>query len=249
MRFLRKKGFSLVELIVVIAIIAVLVALIVPGLSSVESNKARAIDAAKDYYTAAQHLFSKFAKVELEFTGKSSGSAGLLGEDVLCYDKEFGGNRPIGKYVALCMQTRDGKIVFTDAYSNDDPKVAFATILSRKNQSITSKFEKFYNDEANALFEAQDGFYYAIVRYENELAGSKGSGTVKVVATGFSDRELKAYTGSIGDAAAFESYKNKELLVTEDGRLSNGNYFGIQSSEKVSGNKYIGEIGTYFCVS
>ena len=252
MKFLRKKGFSLLELLVVIAIIALLVAMILPSLSSQDANKTRAIDASKDFYTASQYLFSKFAKVESELTEKSDSDT-LLGTDVLCYDKEFGGNRPVAKYVAVCLHTMNGKVVFSDAYSHDEPKVALAYVLSRKNQSVQSKFEQAFNAEANALFEAQDGYYYAIVRWENEFADPskpnefKGSSTVKVVASGFSDHELKAFTGDEETLAGFDTYKNSELLVTDFGSLSNGHYFGIQSSEKV-GEDYIGDIGTYFCV-
>ena len=63
-RFLRKKGFSLVELIVVIAIIAVLLAMSVPSLSSRDANKKASILAARDFYSATQNLFSKYSKYE-----------------------------------------------------------------------------------------------------------------------------------------------------------------------------------------
>lgn len=249
MRYLRKKGFSLVELVVVIAVIALLLAMILPNLSTSDANKQRTIDGAKDFYTAAQHLFSKFSKVESEFTGVSADDT-VKPLDVLCYDKEFGGNRPVNEYVVLCMQVVNSKVTMVDACAGDDPELAMMQVLSRKNQSVESGFEKVFRAEADALLEASDGFYYAIVRYDDTLEGlhdTAGNNLVKVVAAGYGDYQLRAYTGDVSDHTAFENYRNSELLVSSFGQLANGDYFGIQSSEKI-GDNYIGEPGTYFAI-
>ena len=62
MKLHRKKGFTLMELVVVLAIIAAMSAIILPSFVGIDDNKNRVTDGARDYYTAVQHLMSKFAR-------------------------------------------------------------------------------------------------------------------------------------------------------------------------------------------
>ena len=60
----RKKGFTLIELIIVIAIIAVLTAIILPSLMSNKGDISAANTYAEEFYTVTQMLFSKYTKFE-----------------------------------------------------------------------------------------------------------------------------------------------------------------------------------------
>lgn len=270
----------MVELVVVIAVIAVLAAMVLPPLLSTESNKVRVTDAAKDYYVAVQHVMSKFAKYESDVA--KPGVAVNNGAFVVKYDKEFGGNRPIYEYIFISMEIRNSRILHAAAYSSDSPEVAMAQVLQGNNRierelvengtydlwnsdgddaTVTPegyRFLSMFMDEMNALFDAADGFYYALIRYDGKLetnaAGypdaSAGNSVMRVAMAGYGDYALPYYSDTVTATTApgFEAYKTKNLLVTELGKISTGDYFGIQSSEKV-GSYYIGESGSYFAVN
>ncbi|MCH5195316.1 MAG: type II secretion system protein [Oscillospiraceae bacterium] len=260
MRFRRKKGFTMVELVVVIAIIAVLTAMIIPTLSSRESNKIRVANGAKDFYVAIQHVFSKYAKQEIDITGKSPSDTD--GTFIMCYDRNFGGNRPIRKYVFIYAEYLNGKIVSIDACSDNSPAVAMAYVLTQEHRStnpneIASGNGKAFLDkitpELQTAFQAADGSYYALIEYDTTLQQSTnlGSNLLKVVFAGYGDYQLPRYENGDVDTGAggFEAYKQANLLVTDLGMISTGDYFGIQSSRKMPGsNDYIGDYGTYFAL-
>ncbi len=260
MKLHRKKGFTLMELVVVLAIIAAMSAIILPSFVGIDDNKNRVVDGARDYYTAVQHLMSKFARVERDYTGAHDTDTNA-GNKVMIYDKNFGGNRPIRDYVFIAMEVRDTKIQWVDAYAADSSDVAEAQVLSRKHRSESDPnhaFVEAYHEEMDALFDGQDGYYYALVHYDNALEdginATPGNNLVKVIMTGYGDYELPMYTGTLGDDESamlpFIQYSLENLHFTEVGRLANGNFFGVQTSEvaavKDGLNTYYGEGGTYF---
>ncbi|MCH5207735.1 MAG: prepilin-type N-terminal cleavage/methylation domain-containing protein [Oscillospiraceae bacterium] len=260
MRFRSKKGFTMVELVVVVAIIAVLLAMILPNLSSRESNKIRVANGAKDFYVAIQHVFTKYAKQEINITGQDISSTD--GSYLSVYDKEFGGNRPIRKYVFIYAEYSNGKIVTFDGYSADEPAVAMAYVLSHKYRTSDivagpnqTKFLQKILPELQTVFQASDGSYYALLEYDKSLqtlvTDNAGSNLIKVVFAGYGDYPLPRYTAEDMDTGAggFEDYKQANLLVTDLGMISTGDYFGIQSSRKMTGSSdYIGDYGTYFAL-
>ncbi len=258
MRIFRKKGFTLLELIIVLAIIAVMSAMIIPSFVGQDENKQRVVDGASNYYTAVQHLMSKFSRVERDYTGAHDLDTNA-GNKVIIYDKDFGGNRPIRDFVFIAMEVKDTKVLWVDAYADDDSDIAQAQVLSRKHRSEgdpNHAFVSAFMDEMNALFDGQDGFYYALVYYDDELEddlnGTPGNNLVKVVMTGYGDHELPIYTGPVeGEEASapFLKYTLDNMGFSDVGRLSTGNFFGVQSSwftTQDGVNKYYGEGGTYF---
>lgn len=261
MRLMRKKGFTIIELVIVIVIIAVLAAMVLPMLMSSDSNKSRVVSGAKDFYTAAQHLFSKFAKVERDYNplvgiDPKATLDPSYGQYVICYDEEFGGNRPVFDYVFLCAHIENRTVDMVDAYSSDDPRVAMAQVLKRNNRNETHPnhvFTEAFRAELDTLFDGNDGYYYALVYYDDTLKHSvsdtAGNNLVKVLMTGYGDYELGLYEFDVTDEGAvnFDGYRDANLLTTSEGILSTGFYFGVQSSEK-QGDKFIGEAGTYFFV-
>ncbi len=260
MKLHRNKGFTLIELVVVLAIIAAMLAVVLPSFIGIDENRNRVTEGARDYYTAVQHLMSKFSRVERDYTGAHELDTNA-GNKVMIYDKNFGGNRPIREYVFIAMEVKDMKIQWVDAYASDYADVAEANVLSRKHRSDEDwnhAFVQAYQEEMDALFDGQDGFYYALVHYddtlEDDLNGTPGNNLVKVFFTGYGDHEFPMYTGPLSEDATempqFLQYTLDNLHFTEVGRLANGSFFGVQSSEvsstKDGVNNYYGEGGTYF---
>ncbi len=248
MKHLRKKGFTLVELVIVIAVIALLTAMLLPGLSMSGSLKDTAMSGAKDFYVATQHLFSKFAKLETTIATVPGAADEHDPQQVVVYDRDFGGNRPNNKYAFVMMHVVNTQIQNVVAMSNDKPQAAMAAVLQNQDEATNGKFETMFQSEMQSLFEAPDGFYYALVRYDDAL-GTKAGSVVKVVMAGYGEKRLANYPAGkdVTDTAYFKTFRDENLHVMDEGQLYNGDYFGIQSSEMFNGS-YIGQGNTYFAV-
>lgn len=248
MKHLRKKGFTLVELVIVIAIIALFTAMLLPGLTASGSLKNQVTEGARDFYVATQHLFSKFAKLETTIATVTGAANEHDPQQVVIYDRDFGGNRPNNKYAFVMMHVVNTQIQNVVAFSGEKPQTAMASVLQNQDEATNGAFETMFQSEMQSLFEAQDGFYYALVKYDDSL-GTKAGSVVKVVMAGYGDKRLANYPAGqkTDDTAYFKSFRDENLHIMDEGQLYNGDYFGVQSSEMFNGS-YIGEGNTYFAV-
>lgn len=253
-RFLGKKGFSLLELIIVIAIIAVLLAMIVPSLSSSDAHKKAAVSGAKDFYSAAQYLVTKYSRFEgyisNEMKNQQLGNDenNLKDDSILMYDKRRCGNYPPHDYVMLAMAVRKSQIVYVNAVSADTPGECEAKIFKQEGLTVEggkyvlSPFERVFAQDIDPLFEQQDGIYYATFKVEGTTSNPLETVTnpiMKVVLAGYCFDELPIASGD------FDDYKQSILLFSEDYRLANGSFMGVCSSLQNSG-EYVGNPKSYF---
>ena len=110
MNKLNKKGFTLIEMLVVIAIIAVLVAIIIPTISSATTKANAAADDA--------NLRSMLAEASTDFLGGAEDKTGMLyytapTGGAACGTFDTQGNAPTGKSKEV--KDKPVKIVYNDA--------------------------------------------------------------------------------------------------------------------------------------
>lgn len=240
-KFLRKKGFTLIELIVVMAIIAVLIAMIVPTLSTREANKRASVTAARDFYSASQHLFTKYSKYEGElYPGQKEDSGKIID-----YNKSLGGNYPTNLYICLAMRVRNGEIEYVDAVGADNPTIAEMNLYTKSHVSEETSFEKMLKNDYEPLFMQQDGIYYAYIYFKSNATlvpeSTGNTNTVRVLAAAYSPTELPPC------GSDYTAYRSRYLLLEDNGLNANQDYLGVCSSyvDKVLNNT-IGYPGTYF---
>lgn len=242
-KILGKKGFSLLELVVSIAIIGVLLAMILPSLSTRDANKKASISAAKDFYSATQSLFSKYSKYEdyLYYGQKDE----LAADKVIDYVKDLGGNFPKNAYTALAMKVENSKIVYVDAISLGSPTLAEMAMYSKSGVATETNFEKMFAKDIEPLFYLQDGMYYAYIYFVSNanatLQGETNTNTVRVLAAAYCPTEFPPSGDDYNDF--MENY----LLLTDNGLNAKGMFLGVCSSTKDTNlDLNIGAPGSYF---
>lgn len=249
-----RKGFTIVELVVVIAAIAVLAAIIAPGLNNGDALREAAASTAEDFYAATQSLFTKYSRYEaplsLAMKNESKDTA------VIGYASNLGGNYPTKKYIFIEV-AKKATNVSVKAVGSDYLQRAMTAVLNKSAQTDTVEstvFDQTFANNLSGLIELKEGYYYAVVKFEEPISLPNDSrptvtNTVRVMCTGWSQNELPQIAGD------FENYKQQYLLFKESNRLANGSIFGVCSSVKCTvgsdsnkQTKLMGEMGTYFAV-
>ena len=116
---MNKKGFTLIEMLVVIAIIAVLVAIVIPTVSSATGKAAAATDAA--------NLRSMVAEATTDYLNGQTETAGFVS-----YTKGATGATGAAQYGTFTVNASAPECKTDDSYA--------ATITFDANGNITAKF-------------------------------------------------------------------------------------------------------------
>lgn len=262
-RFLQrqksKKGFTIVELIVVIAIIAVLIAVVVPILNNENSRKKEANAAAKDFYSAVQMVMNKYSLYDGDLSVAYTNNKDL---GIVRHYATMGGNYPYDNgagitdhaYPAatslyIMIEAKNdivrsiGMVSRAQSKSATDP--GLYQLLKRSSSDRNTEFGRLFVGEIDDWIKFQDGFYYARVDFVPPLNADGtlnktevNAETVKVVWTAYTRTELPSAAG-----ANATDYTNKNLYFGNFNKLNNGTVCGVCAPVNSVGVK-VGDKGT-----
>ena len=237
-RFLQKqkskKGFTIVELIVVIAIIAVMLAMILPAVSSQRARINEARSAAKDFYAAIQTVVNYFSGYEGQLLsndsitppGESVSDANKKKEVVRYYtalqgnypfDPAYPGTAPVELavpeeevYMYIMVHAWNNTIqeirVVSRTKSNpNQPKNGMYQLLQQNPAETNTEFGLVLAGEIDKRVSFNDGYYYAKVVFDPGTdADDIGMRTVKVEYTAFCRKAFELAPADYND-----DYMNK----------------------------------------
>lgn len=254
-----KKGFTIIELIVVIAIMGVLMAVILPAISSERSRINAANSAARDFYAALQTTMSKYSTYDGQLSNMYVNDNNL---GIMRYYPLLCGNFPYDKsYPAANTDTENPAIaslyIMVHVENDNIRKVAAVTraaantandpgmfeLLKRNDTDRNTEFSKLLTNEIAGRAVLDNGFYYARVdfNYKTSLTGVPEDiklSSLKVAYTAYTRKELPTASGS------YSGFVNSTLTFGSDNKLNTGEICGTCAAWNETTNNRIGMTGT-----
>ena len=250
-----KKGFTIIELIVVMAILGVLASVILPNLNNRRERINDARSAAHDFYNSAQSVFTKYAMYEAPVNINYKTDPDLAKSQYIWFYSSVGGNyprdldalgadisapapedKPASVKLYIEAVAENGEITHT--YMANDQEKFF-----KKTGGVDTDFGKIFAADIETRTDLHDGYYYMQVSYDpivvDPLDHSKDvPGTIKVDCVAFMVRELPAMTGSLSD------YRTNSLFFTKNYELSCGDFCGTFATWDIANGSMMGLEGT-----
>lgn len=218
-----KKGFTMVELIIVIAIIGVLIAIVAPLFSTDDARKDAADIYASDCYSGLQYNFTRYQKTEAPITPLLALPAE---QTYLKFNSDVGGNVLTSTIYIEIKYNQGIKYV----HVNSD---MFELTKLGEDASSTALEKLIENDMNDIVNGGSNGYYYAKVTMDTT------NYNLKVMTVHFTEARLPAFNGN------YNLYTMDNMKFVDYGLLSNGIICGTCSSEKNATNAYVGDLGTY----
>ena len=262
-RFLQrqkaKKGFTIIELIVVIAILGVMLAVILPSISQRRSRINEASSAARDFYAAVQTVMNYLSVFDGQILPDEAED-----NDVVHYYRNMGGNYPFSPdsdkdapypdetvmYIMLHAKNRNIEevgIVTKEKTKNEADNGLFQ-LLKREEKDRNTRFGDIFKGEIDDRVSFNDGYYYAMVVFNYSSGYNMGQepedpylSTIKVEYTAFCRKEFPSSAGS-----DFAAYRNSNLSFGRDNVISfnGGEICGTCATLDETRNERVGYAGT-----
>ena len=218
-----KKGFTIVELIIVVAIIGVLIAIVAPLFSSDQARRDAADIYASDFYSGLQYNFTRYQKTEADITPKF---ADPTEQEFIKFSADVGGN--------VLTKTIYIEIMYDQGIKYVHIADSLFKLTNLGNDASSTAFEKLIENDMNDIGNGgSKGYYYAKVTMDTSY-------NLKVKTVHFTEERLPAVVGSV------DSYRTDALHFIDNGVIATGSICGTCSSEKNITNGYVGGVGTYF---
>ncbi len=269
-RYLQKlrasKGFTMAELIIVIAIMAVLMAVILPAFSSDDAEKQAAETYASDFYASLQYNMTRYQLTEFYLTpALQNYTVEYLGKDAddnlypiddpqgdadknpyILYDAKCGGNVFDNKFLWIKVRYDRGIDYVTIGNSLQEIVEDTSTTSDHPFEQLLQK------DLGDTMNNAGKGCYYAVVKCGYDyVAENITSSKISL------DDETKRPTRGNGNITVMSAHYCEDelpaattvadLQFTTFSELKNGIICGTCSSDDNNAdNDYVGTIGSYF---
>lgn len=253
-RLKAKRGFTMIELIVVVGIIAVMLATVLVGTNNRQNRISSANSAAKDFYSALQTEFTNFQMFDGPLTMTLDGVYSLNKNDISAIKKNdpnggmkyypaAGGNYPyagaLGGETHLNGTPKTAELYLEFHAVNGNIDVRWANTISAligTGAPANSELSAVLEREMQRRIEYNDGYYYAKVSYTPPSTSISGftkydfrTSSVKVDWAAYTRKQMRS-----ADPSTY-TFKMQNLL-------SNGQVCGVVAG---SGST-LGTTGTSF---
>ncbi len=226
----RKKGFTMAELIIVIAIIGVLTAMVLPIFSTNDTELKSSNVYAADFFASLQYNFTRYQLTEHHVSPKMSEATE---QTYMAYD-----NKRLGNYLKA-------SYIFIEAYYENGLQYVkvgstLRDVLESADTSSNTELERILQEDLNEVInEANTGYYYAIVHYDIYDTKSYGSGATTSVFNYGNIKVLSAH------------YCRQQIAVTSslvftDYSIMDGMIVGTCSGDANADGNYVGNKSSFF---
>ncbi len=235
-----KKGFTMVELIIVIAIIGILTALVMPLFNNDQAERRAANTYASDFYSSLQYCLTRYQKTDYHINTAMENEYNAYKADpattrlFIYYDSGLAQN------VLMMPAGKTSYNLYMELYYEDGIKhiklgASLEELMVDTSVAPDNACEKLLQQDLDDLINgAGNGYYYAVVNFDKDAFNN-----FKVLSAHYCDEKLPSYSASA--AVAFKD----GLMFVDESELKCGVICGTCSTDQNFSGNYVGNLGTY----